>query len=541
MIKLRDYQNEAVARVRDCFNQNNKSVLLVLPTGAGKTVVFTHIANSVQSRNKKAITLVHRIELLRQTSGKLSEFEVEHGIINPLYTPNFENKVQVASIQTVINRLPYMAAANWNPDLIIVDEAHHATAGSWRKTIDHFREMKPDALVLGVTATPVRTDGQGLGLAHGGIFDSLVTGPSVKWLQDEGFLVKAKVLSPPKQFDASKLKRKKGDYNARDLENLVNKPTITGDAVDHYEQTCKGMPAIVFCVSVAHTEEVAQAFRDRGYKFYAIDGSTDDDVRKRILNGLADGSVQGVCSCDLINEGTDVPAATAAVLLRFTQSLSLHLQQIGRVLRPIYAPGYDLSKREGRLSAIAASEKPFAYVLDHVGNVGTWVDGEFIVNHGLPDAEHEWSLEGEIKKRGKKGAREMLTRVQQCLSCFAVHEPAPVCPDCGHVYEVKDTTPKQVEGQLKEVVAIAVAELKQVQKTELARAESTEDLLKIASERGYSEKWVGVQYGLRKEKFDRIAKAKNKALEGFNTSIGLPPPPPPVEVPAGEWDNELDF
>jgi DNA repair protein RadD len=534
MIKLRSYQGDAVAKIRDCFVRLINAVLLVLPTGGGKTVVFTFMSQQAALKDKKTLILVHRIELLRQTSKALLEFGVEHGMINPLFTPNFDTLVQVASVQTIIKRLNYFAATNWIPDVIIVDEAHHATAGSWRKIIAHFKELNPNLRVIGVTATPIRTDGQGLGIKHDGIFEELVSGPSVKWLQDEGFLVKAKVLSPPKQFDASKLKRKKGDYNARDLENLINKPTITGDAVDHYEQVCKGTPAIVFCVSVKHTEEVAQAFRDRGYKFYAIDGTTDDDVRKRILNGLADGSVHGVTSCDLINEGTDVPAATTAMLLRFTQSLSLHLQQIGRVLRPIYAPGYDLTTREGRLAAIAASNKPWAYVLDHVGNVGNWVDGQFIENHGLPDKLHEWSLDGEVKRGGKKGPRDLLTRVQQCLSCFAVHEPAPVCPDCGHVYEVKDTTPKQVEGELLEIDPETLKAVKKEQKLELVKSESLEDLQRIAMERGYSEGWIGIQYKMRKPKFEAVARRKAEREAKEATA-------PPMPVHAGDWDEDLDF
>lgn len=529
MINLRQYQQNAVAGTRVAYTEGKNSVLLVLPTGAGKTVIFTHIASTVSVAGKKALILVHRIELLRQTSNALLKFDVHHGMISPLYTPVFDTNVQVAGVQTITRRLNYFAAANWIPDLIIVDEAHHATAGSWRTTIAHFRELNPNVRVLGVTATPVRTDGQGLGLHHNGIFDSLVSGPSVKWLQDEGFLVKAKVLSPPKQF--ANPKKKRGDWNARDLENLVNKPTITGDAVDHYEEVCKGVPTIVFCVSVAHTEEVAQAFRNRGYRFYAIDGTTDDDKRKAVLNGLADGTVDGVCSCDLINEGTDVPAASCAILLRPTQSLGLHLQQIGRVLRTVYAPGYDITTKEGRLAAIAASEKPYAYILDHVANVGSLVNDEFIANHGLPDTEHEWSLDGEVKKRGKGAAREQAVRVQQCLSCFAVHEPAPVCPDCGHVYEVKDSTPKQVEGRLLEINAEMIKDIKKQKKLEVGKSESLEDLQRIASERGYSDGWIGVQYKMKKEKFAAIAKrkAERQALEV------------PVQSEA-EWsNNEMEW
>lgn len=505
MINLRHYQEYVVGGVRAAFRKI-RNVLAVLPTGGGKTVIFTHIAQKMSLKGKRVLILVHRVELLRQTSNALLKFDVEHGMINPLYTANYDNHVQVASVQTIIRRLNYFTAANWTPDLIIVDEAHHATAGSWRKIINYFQDANENLKVMGVTATPIRTDGQGLGVAHNGMFDELVSGPTAKWLMDEGYLVKAKVLSPPKKFDASQLKRGKGDYNSRDLENLVNKPTITGDVVSHYEEICKGVPTIVFCVSVNHTEEVAQEFRNRGYRFYAIDGTTDDETRKRVLNGLADGTVDGVCSCDLINEGTDVPAATCGILLRPTSSLSLHLQQMGRLLRPVYAAGFDLSTKEGRLAAIAASEKPYAYILDHVGNVGNWIGGEFVVLHGLPDAEHDWTLDGEKKKKRKKEMTEAPVRVQMCGSCFAVHEPAPVCPQCGHKYEIKDTKPKKVEGKLQEVTAESIAKKKEAQATGMAK--SYEDLVELAKVRGFSPKWAEHVNAGRIKKIEKAQAAK---------------------------------
>lgn len=387
---------------------------------------------------------------------------------------------------------------NYFANGILVHNCHHATSPTYRKIIDHFKAHHPDMRILGVTATPIRTDGQGLGTAHGGIFDEIVSGPSMQWLMDEGYLVRAKVLSPPKKFDSSKLKRSKGDFKKDDLDRLINKPTITGDAVEHYEQVCNGAPTIVFCVSVDHTKQVAAEFQAHGYKFYAIDGSTDDDERAAILGGLVDGSVQGVCSCDLINEGTDVPRATCAIMLRLTGSLGLYLQQVGRILRPA-CNVYACATREERLALIAASEKPFAYLLDHVGNVGSWVDGEFVENHGLPDKVHEWSLDGEVKKKKKRASEEAPVRIMQCRSCFMVFEPAPVCPACGHEVEIKDRKPKKVEGQLKEVTAemIAAAELKKNQRMEVGQVKTYEDLVKIQKERDYKPGWVHQQMKLR--------------------------------------------
>lgn len=542
MIKLRDYQDKAVAKIRAVFKKSILSVLLVIPTGGGKTVIFTYISQAMSLKGKKALILAHRIELLTQISDALSKFGVEHGMVNPAYTPSFNNFGQVASVQTIIKRLNYFIAVNWIPDVIIVDEAHHATAGSWRKIIEHFRGINPGLKVLGVTATPIRTDGQGLGAEHDGIFDEIVIGPTTKELMDEGYLTRAKVMSPPRLFDSSSLRRRKGDYNTKDLDELINKPKITGDVVDHYEQICNGTPkpTIVFCVNVKHTEDVASEFRARGHKFYAIDGTTEADTRKRILNGLADGSVHGVCSCDLISEGTDVPAATIAILLRLTGSLSLFLQQVGRVLRPVYASGFDLSTKEGRLAAIAASDKPRAYILDHVGNVGTIVDGEFVENHGLPEDHREWSLEGEVKSKRKGAKKETEVKIQQCLSCFAVHEPAPICPECGHVYEVKDNIPKKVDGKLQEITPEMAAEIsarKRENQIALAMANTLEELKIIAMDRGFKEGWADVQFKLKQQKSKQnkeYEKAKAARLEAKEKQLAE------ISQVSG-FDENLDF
>lgn len=499
MLQLRTYQTKCVAGVRECFRNLIKSVLLVLPTGGGKTVIFTYIAQQSSLKKKRVLILVHRVELLRQTSAALTRFDVEHGMINPQYTPNFNNHVQVASVQTIIKRLNYLTAVNWKPDVIIVDEAHHATAGSWRKIIEYF----PEAKTLGVTATPIRSDGQGLGRQCGGMFDELVEGPTVAELIEAGFLVKPRVFGPPEKLDLSNVKTKMGDYAKNDLSNLVDKPKIIGSAVDHYKKLCPGTPAVAFCVSVAHAEHVAEEFRSAGFLAYSVDGSMEDEMRKSILGGLENGSVQIVTSCDLISEGTDIPAIGCAILLRPTQSKGLYLQQVGRALRPC----------EG---------KEYAYVLDHVGNTEA---------HGLPYDVQEWSLEGETKKRGKK-KQEAAIRVDMCESCFAVYEPAPVCPMCGHVNKVRDSTPKQVEGDLQEITST----VKKEKRIEQGKTETLEDLKKLARERGYKPGWAMAIFTSREKKaekleIERLERERLKKEQEIQFE----------EVPAGEFDDDLDF
>lgn len=502
MIQLRHYQQTAVDKIRKCFVEKKKAPLLVIPTGGGKTVIFTYIAQKMGLTNKKALILVHRVELLRQTSDALAKFDVEHGMINPQYTPNFSFNIQDASVQTIIKRLNYLTAASWSPDLIIIDEAHHATAGSWRKIIDHF----PEAKILGVTATPIRADGQGLGVEAGGIFDELIEGPSVMDLINEGYLVRPRIFGPPEALDLSGVSTSMGDYKKDELSRLVDKPKITGSAVDHYRELCPGSPAVVFCVNVAHAEHVAQEFRNAGFKFYAVDGTMDDETRKRILNGLADGSIQGVCSCDLISEGTDIPAIGCAILLRPTQSKGLYLQQVGRALRP-------------------CAGKEYAFILDHVGNT---------VAHGLPYQQQNWTLEGNKKKRGSKNT-EPPVRVVMCESCFMQQEPALVCVGCGHIMKKPaDATPKQVEGKLKEITEVDIQ--KKQARQEIGRSQTLQELQAVAKLRGFKPSWAQHVFDGKQKKLEKAAEEKRrKETEKINQEIQF------EEVEVSEFHENLDF
>lgn len=463
MLKLRDYQASLVNKIRDSYKVGKKAVLAVAPTGAGKTVIFSHIAASVAARGKRVVVLVHRVELLRQTSAALTKSGVDHSLINPQFTPDYRKAVQVASVQTLVNRLTKLPA----PDLIVVDECHHANAGSWRKIIAAF----PNAHVLGVTATPVRGDGTGLGVDAGGIFDHMVEGPQVPWLIKHGYLVKPIVYAPMDRLDLKGVKIVRGDYDQSELAKRVDKPKITGDAVDHYKRLCPGTPAVVFCVSVAHAQHVADEFKAAGFRAYAVDGSMDDDLRKRILGGLGNGSVDVVCSCDLISEGTDIPAIGCAIMLRPTQSIGLYIQQGGRALRPC----------EGKDCAI---------ILDHVGNVLT---------HGLPEELREWSLDGDDKKKkGKKKDQAPKVQVRQCDQCFAMHEPAPACPVCGHVYEVKQ--PQQEAGELRQMTPEEALAIKRQRNSEVAKAKSLADLEAIGKSRGYKPGWARHLWSHRQKK-----------------------------------------
>lgn len=448
-MNLRPYQVAAVEAIREAYRGGRRAPLLVLPTGAGKTVTFCHIAKTAAERGRRVWILVHRIELLKQTKAALNRADVSCAVVHPDYPQNTMASVQVASVQTISRRLDRFDP----PDLIIIDEAHHATASTWQKILNH----APSAHVLGVTATPCRADGAGLG----SVFDELIEGVAVEELIEMGFLVRPIIYAPERRLDLSEIKIIRGDYDQTQLVELVDKPTITGDAVAAYSKHCPFAPAVVFCINVRHAGHVAESFRAAGYNAESVDGSMPAERREFILNELGK-SIHVVTSCNIISEGTDIPAITAAILLRPTASESLYIQQVGRALRP-------------------APRKDKAIILDHVGNF--W-------RFGSIEMKREWSLEPKRKRKKKTAEQEL--QIMQCPQCFAAFMPAPKCPECGH--ELKMPKPKrEIETKAGELVQVSkedLAMMAKARKAEVSRARTLEELLVIEKARGYKSGWA---------------------------------------------------
>lgn len=437
-ITLRPYQNTLIERARANFITGKRSQLLVLPTGGGKTVCFSFMAGRAVEKGLRVWILAHRVELLDQISKTLTGFGVPHGMIAPGYMGDRRKPVQVASVFTLARRLDRYDA----PDLIIVDEAHHAISEStWGRVVTAF----PAAKLLGVTATPIRLSGEGLG----DLFQSMVVGPSMRDLIELGALSPYRLFAPA-GVDLSGVHTRMGDFVRGEIEAAMDKPSVTGDAVSHYQKLAPGRRAVAFCVSVEHAVHVAEQFRAAGIPAQAIDGAMDRSLRASVLSEFSAGRVQVLASCDLISEGFDVPAIEAAILLRPTQSLGLYLQQVGRALRTF--PG-----------------KTEAVILDHAGNVK---------RHGLPDEDRVWSLDGSAKK---KGAQRSEIAVKTCGSCFAtVHSAATHC-SCGFEFPVHRREVEQRDGVLEEVdLATAVRQRRQEQ----GRAQTEAELIAIGKARG---------------------------------------------------------
>ena len=436
-MKLRPYQQQLIDDTRFQLQLGRKKVLIVLPTGGGKTVCFSHIAESASKKGNRVCVLVHRAELLDQASRSMP---VRHGLIAAGRSMDLSHSVQIASVQTLARRLHQLPKDFFQ--LLIVDEAHHTTAGTWASVVEHF----DSARLIGVTATPIRLDGRGLG-EH---YESMVVGPSAQWLTDNGFLSQAKVLAPP-GIQTSGLKKRMGDFDMRQAEGLLQQGQAMGDCLTHYRQHLNGQTAIAFCCSVAHSQAVAGLFQANGVAAASIDGKMDVNRRRSLLASLGRGEIKVLTSCALIGEGVDVPSVGGCILLRPTSSVGLHLQMIGRCLR--VSPG-----------------KTRAVILDHVGNT-------LRLGHHLED--REWTLDGE-----QKAKREKCTSVKVCPKCFAaMSSQVSECEECGHAFTVERRELKTVAGTLQEL-QVEKAQKKQ-KRVDQGKARTIDELIALGKSRGY--------------------------------------------------------
>ena len=450
---LRPYQNQLANDIRAAFGSGANRPLAVSPTGSGKTVLFSYITSQVLKRGSRVIIVAHRREILDQISATLKRVGVPHGFIQAGKSASIQ-PAMVASIQTLARRLDTVPA----PDLVIIDEAHHSVSKSY---VQMFAAW-PTAKFIGVTATPERLDGKGLGA----MFDRMVMGPSVQWLIDNGFLAQPVYYAPREAVDLSQVHTVAGDFDRSEAEEIVDTPRITGDAVTHYVRFCNRQRAVAFCISVAHAQHVADTFNSCGIPSASIDGTLDSEVRKQRVEDLTAGKILVLTSCELISEGFDLPAVNAAILLRPTHSLSMHLQQVGRALRPY--PG-----------------KTNAIILDHVGNC---------LRHGLAEQERDWDLSGR-EKRLKKSS---LVETKQCSKCFAIFA-GTVCPQCGSQREIAVREIEEVDGELQRL-SIEDISKKREERREEGKCKTLDDFRALAKLRGYKLGWAFFRWQARQRK-----------------------------------------
>ena len=456
MIILRDYQNEIVKNTRQAMSENFKRILIVSPTGSGKTVIFSYLAEQAVKKNKRVMIIAHRDELLDQIAETLEKFNVEISFISPGRFYNSDSKTQVASAFTVVRRLKKV----YEPDLIIVDEAAHACQGStWGKIIDAF-----DTHTIGVTATPCRLSGEPLGE----VFEKMIMGPTVKHLISIGALSKYKYYAP-ENVDLSRVKTRAGDYAVSQLNELLDTPHIVGSAINEYIKFLNNKRAVIFCCSISHAKSVAYQFSEIGIPALCIDSNMKKDERRKAIAEFRANRVKVLTNVNIITEGFDLKELEGVIMLRPTQSLSLYLQMVGRGLRP-------------------AEGKEHAIILDHVGNYE---------RHGFPCDDREWSLDSKISKRKKTDAP---IPIHVCPICYMTLSLAVSVCECGHTFEaISREDIKIVEGKL---IELSPEEVSRNRKLEQGNAKSFDELVTLGEKRGYAQakKWAALVVKARKKR-----------------------------------------
>ena len=456
MLQLRDYQEKVYHKIIDAFGRV-RVVLAVVPTGGGKTVIFSKLIHDW--RDGYTMAVVHRKEILGQISLALGALEVKHRILAPSSTLRRIRRrhvkkygrswiderapCAVASVQTLASKrastdLEIKRFVN-QVRLGVFDEGHHYTdAGHWGRAVDMLEASK----LLFVTATPERADGKGLHVNADGYVEEMIEGPSVEWLMGQGYLCRYKYFCPESDLDVSGIAvTASGDFNAKALRARIVDSNLIGDVVQHSQRFAAGLKTIVFSTDVKTAEEQADAYNAAGITAAALSGETDDAVRDQAVDEFEFSELEKLVNVNLFDEGFDVPGAVCAIHARPTESIAKYMQINGRVFRPVYAKGYDLSTREGRLAAIANGPKPYAVIIDPVKN---WE------RHGLPDWPRVWNIHG--RKAGGTGPGDTIAQ-RVCIDCT---QPYPAylspCPYCGAEHKPEGRSePVQVDGDLAEL------------------------------------------------------------------------------------------
>lgn len=451
-MQLRPYQSSLVTGINNYWSTHPRGkVLAVLATGGGKTVIFSSIIAAEQGAT---CAIAHRQELVSQMSLTLAKNGIYHRIVGSNKTVkncvkihmdelgktfyDAGSKHAVASVDTIIRRGEQLA--NWLPSvrLWVIDEAHHVLKDNkWGKAV----QMFPNARGLGVTATPCRADGNGLGSHADGVFDTMFEGVAMGELIRDGYLTDYKIFAPPSSFSREQIKvsDSTGDFNLNQMREVVNgsslvahdEKTITGDVVAQYLKIARGKSGVTFTVDVASAEEIAEQYNKAGVPAAAISCNTPDLERFAAVRKFKNKEILQLVNSEILTEGFDCPGIEVVSFGRPTESYSMYSQMFGRALRPL--PG-----------------KTHAIIIDHVGNV---------MRHGLPDAPREWSLDRRERRTGKSEP----STVRVCTACAAVYERfRDACPDCGEPVPkpAQRSGPEFVDGDLYELDPDVLAQMR---------------------------------------------------------------------------------
>ncbi|MDJ0718091.1 MAG: DEAD/DEAH box helicase [Prochloraceae cyanobacterium] len=379
---LRDYQIEWIDAIYEAWRTGARRVLAQLPTGGGKTVALSHISKNFFVENKKVLVIAHRLELIEQAAEKLFAVigepvgTIKHGI-----EPNYHRRIQVGSIQTLLRR--DLKTIVPEVGLLVCDEAHHATATSYRQIFDFYKQ----SLILGVTATPLRMDGVGFE----DLFEHLVVGEPTSTLIKRGYLCPYRLFVSEETISTVGVKKSKKDFQARDLALAVTTQISPSDIYRNWRNYGEGKRTVIFASSLEHSKAIAKTFINNEVMAMHLDGETPDEQRRQMLKQFEAGSIKVITNYQILTEGYDCENLECVYCLRPTLSTTLWLQMVGRSLRTSHS-------------------KPYSIIIDLTEN---WKV------HGLPDDERQWSLSASVTKKTFVGDRTLVCH--QCTHVFKVN------------------------------------------------------------------------------------------------------------------------
>ena len=461
MIELYPFQHNAVADIERKVAEGVRRILLAAATGAGKTIIASEIIR--RHRLRSILFLAHRDELLTQARDKLKRFDVAAGIIKAGRDKDMRPQalVQVAGVQTLYWRAVRTDRMEMPPaGIVFVDEAHHVRARTYMSIVEQY----PNAIIIGLTATPCRGDGRGLG----NVFEALVDTPPVAELIKLGLLVPPKIFTtPPPDLSGVRVKST-GDYNTDELSQKMD--PLVGDVIEHWLKHSQRRRTVCFAVDVKHSVHLTDEFLKSDVRAEHLDGTTVQAEREAILGRLASGETEVICNVGVLTEGFDCCDIGCIDLARPTRSLGLFRQMIGRGLR-------------------ASLGKTDVIILDHSGGVR---------RHGRPDDHIEWSLETDKRATNKtheaRIAKAGSDPFVECKSCGHIRMRGMACDNCGWQPKPPARPVDYVDGELVELGKPAIVRSETERKIFYAELRGYQQTARKRDGTPYARGWAANQY-----------------------------------------------